>query len=288
MSHTALNGEVVVGNHQGIITQKEFLALNDLLNARFTDRKKVNKTNIPEVPLKGHLKCAKCEANLTAYLVRAKKLWYYKCNTHGCKQNISATKVHQDWVSTLTDLQLEPRFIIPITKNFLLTLDMEKENHHKDQQTITAQVKEYKDQIKTVESNYAIGKISEEIYKRVLSELQQNLRPLQEEMAKGVFQLSNPEKLVVNAVENLSNLLVMWDKQDLLGKKIMIKSLYPKGIFVDVKNMLYRTQNKNVFIEYIQDITGDYGQTKKRNSEPKFNYSALVARSRIELPTSGL
>ena len=288
MSHTALNGEVVVGNHQGIITQKEFLALNDLLNARFTDRKKVNKTNIPEVPLKGHLKCAKCEANLTAYLVRAKKLWYYKCNTHGCKQNISATKVHQDWVSTLTDLQLEPRFIIPITKNFLLTLDMEKENHHKDQQTITAQVKEYKDQIKTVESNYALGKISEEIYTRVLSEIQQNLRPLQEEMAKGVFQLSNPEKLVVNAVENLSNLLVMWDKQDLLGKKIMIKSLYPKGIFVDVKNMLYRTQNKNVFIEYIQDITGDYGQTKKRNSEPKFNYSALVARSRIELPTSGL
>ena len=107
-------------------------------------------------------------------------------------------------------------------------------------------------------------------------------------MAKGIFQLSNPEKLVVNAVENLSNLLVMWDKQDLLGQKIIIKSLYPKGIFVDAKNMLYRTQNKNVFIEYIQDITGDYGQTKKRNSEPKFNYSALVARSRIELPTSGL
>jgi len=26
----------------------------------------------------------------------------------------------------------------------------------------------------------------------------------------------------------------------------------------------------------IQDITGDYGQTKKRNSEPTFNYSALV------------
>ena len=82
--------------------------------------------------------------------------------------------------------------------------------------------------------------------------------------------------------------LVMWDKQDLLGKKIMIKSLYPKGIFVDVKNMLYRTRNKNMFIEYIQDITGDYGQTKKRNSELTFNYSALVARSRIELPTSGL
>ena len=52
-------------------------------------------------------------------------------------------------------------------------------------------------------------------------------------------------------------------------------------ISVDVKNMLYRTQNKNVFIEYIQDLTGDNGQTKKRNSELKFNYSALVEAIRL-------
>ena len=50
MSHIALNGEVVKGNHQGIITQKEILALNDLLKARFKERKKVNKSNIEEVP----------------------------------------------------------------------------------------------------------------------------------------------------------------------------------------------------------------------------------------------
>ena len=61
-----------------------------------------------------------------------------------------------------------------------------------------------------------------------------------------------------------------------------------KSRVVDREKTLYRTQNQNVFIEYIQDLTGDNGQTKKRNSELKFNYSALVARSRIELPTPGL
>ncbi len=75
----------------------------------------------------------------------------------------------------------------------------------------------------------------------------------------------------------------MWNKQNLLGKKIMIKSLYPKGILVDGKNMLYRTENKNQFIAYIQDIAGFDGQIKKRNSETKFNFSALVAPTRIEL-----
>ena len=89
-------------------------------------------------------------------------------------------------------------------------------------------------------------------------------------------------------ITNLTNLLTMWEKQDLMGKKLLAKTLYPSGIVVDRENILYRTQNQNVFIEYIQDITGNYGQTKKRNSELKLNYSALVAGSRIELPTSGL
>jgi hypothetical protein len=96
---------------------------------------------------------------------------------------------------------------------------------------------------------------------------------------KGVFQLSNHEKMAVNAVTNLSNLLTMWNKQDLMGRKLLVKTLYPKGIVVDREKTLYRTQNQNVFIEYIQDLTGDNGQTKKRNSELKFNYSALVDNS---------
>ena len=288
MSHTALNGEVVKGNHQGIISKKEFLALNDQLKARFKDRKKVNKSNIPAVPLKGHLKCSKCSTNLTAYLVKSKNLWYYKCNTHGCKQNISATKIHQHWESTLTGLQLDPKFIEPITQNFILTLDIEKDNYEKDRQVIIQQVKEYKKQIQTVEDNYALGKITEEVQTRVLGDIRNKLFPLQAELAKGIFQLSNHEKMVVSAVTNLTNLLTMWEKQDLMGKKLLAKTLYPSGIVVDRENILYRTKNQNVFIEYIQDIAGNYGQTKKRNSELKLNYSALVAGSRIELPTSGL
>jgi hypothetical protein len=75
--------------------------------------------------------------------------------------------------------------------------------------------------------------------------------------------------------------LIMWNKQNLLGKKIMIKSLYPKGILVDGKNMLYRTENKNQFIAYIQDIAGFDGQIKKRKSETKINFSALVEALRL-------
>ncbi len=42
-----------------------------------------------------------------------------------------------------------------------------------------------------------------------------------------------------------------------------------------------RAEKEDVFIEYIQNITGNYGQTKKRNSELKFNYYALVGSLRL-------
>jgi len=84
-----------------------------------------------------------------------------------------------------------------------------------------------------VETNYALGKITEDIYIRVLADIQEKLFPLQAELAKGVFQLSNHEKMVVSAVTNLSNLLTMWNKQDLMGRKLLVKTLYPKGIVVD-------------------------------------------------------
>ena len=104
-----------------------------------------------------------------------------------------------------------------------------------------------------METNYALGKITEEIYTRVLSDIHQNMDPLRLELAKGIFPLSNHEKMVVSAVTNLSNLLTMWDKQDLMGRKLLVKTLYPKGIVVDREKTLYRTQNQNVFIEYIQE-----------------------------------
>ena len=45
--------------------------------------------------------------------------------------------------------------------------------------------------------------------------------------------------------------------------------------------MLYRTENKNQFIAYIQDIAGFDGQIKKRKSETKINFSALVEALRL-------
>ncbi|HAV24652.1 MAG TPA: hypothetical protein DCX01_00600 [Bacteroidetes bacterium] len=59
------------------------------------------------------------------------------------------------------------------------------------------------------------------------------------------------------------------------------QNLKKDGRAIDYPFFGYRI--KHQIIDYIQDYKDAY-PTKKRNSETKFNYSALVARSRIPPP----
>jgi hypothetical protein len=47
------------------------------------------------------------------------------------------------------------------------------------------------------------------------------------------------------------------------SKNQVAKTLYPSGIVVDRENIHYRTQNQNVFIEYIQIYNEQLGTNKK-------------------------
>ena len=92
----------------------------------------------------------------------------------------------------MTDLQLDPKFIEPIAQNFILTLDIEKDNYEKDRQVITQQVKEYKKQIQTVEDNYALGKITEEVQTRVLADIQREALSITSRIGQRCFSIIEP------------------------------------------------------------------------------------------------
>ena len=282
MAHKALTGEVVKGNHQGVITKQEFLALNQLLESKFPERTKVNKKNVPEIPLKGHLICSDCNSVMTGYQVKSKGIWYYKCNTNGCKHNVSASQLHKEYESLLGSLQIDKKFIEPIKEQYKRTLDTAKTQALADQNMKIQKIKDIQRKLDTVDERFALGIIDQQIHQKSTYKFKLELEPLSKEIGASFFDVSNPSIYAEKAIDNLCNLLTLWDKLDVLGKKRIVKSIFPAGISVDKVKSIYRTQNLNVFIDYIQEITRDTTQIKKRNKEVNFTYSALVAPSGIE------
>ncbi|TGE25212.1 recombinase family protein [Hymenobacter aquaticus] len=111
LSHSLLPDQVVPGRHPKLISEEMFRRLNDLQASK--PQGYVHAKEAPAVPLKNHVRCHRCDRPLTAYIVRKKGLWYYKCNTVGCKMNVSARALHQGYKGLLSELVLEPHLVEP-------------------------------------------------------------------------------------------------------------------------------------------------------------------------------
>lgn len=94
INHGLLEGRVVEGNHEKLISREMFLKINSI-NEQSSGYAVPHKKERETLALKTFIKCDQCGGPFTGYVVKAKNLWYYKCQTIGCKCNRSAKQMHE-------------------------------------------------------------------------------------------------------------------------------------------------------------------------------------------------
>lgn len=110
LSHSFLEGEVIEGKHEKLVSKEIFLKANNA-KSKIHHGYKANPLN-DNLPLKLFIKCDNCEENLRGYLVKAKNLYYYKCdNGSRCSCNVSAKKLHQLFESILDNVSLKGEYV---------------------------------------------------------------------------------------------------------------------------------------------------------------------------------
>ena len=113
ISNKMLNGKLVNGTHPAIVSENDFLEVNDI-------RKSANKygvshqKEIPVLPLKIFMKCEDCGKGFTGYIVKKKKIYYYKCRTIGCKSNQNAEDVNGFFEEYLDTYNINPELVLPL------------------------------------------------------------------------------------------------------------------------------------------------------------------------------
>ncbi len=81
---------------------------------------------------------------------------------------------------------------------------------------------------------------------------------------------------------------ILWQKADFRNRQKLQKTLIPTGITYDKVLGGYRTPKVNAIFELGRSLSASLGQQKSGTQTSGEVHSALVAGSRIELPTSGL
>lgn len=182
--HKFLDGQVVEGKQEKLISEELFLRANNMLGASKTRGYKI----IPEneaLPLKKFLRCDCCGLPMTGYVVKKKlrkngkgykvrnnPIYYYKCRTPQCKTNISARYLNDGFGQAL-------QFYSPgegedmqtlIKQQMLITYSELSQNQVDEIELLEKNIKEIDSRLERLERRFVMEEINKELYDKYRSE----------------------------------------------------------------------------------------------------------------------
>ena len=258
-----LDNGMVDGKIEKAVSYMDWLKIQKIMSDRAGWYK--HKKHVEDAPLKGDILCAECGKPLTAY--RQKGHWYYKCNTIGCKFNMSAVKLHAKYHNVLQGLEI-PKELCALYEEMIGKV-IKEGNEEKVRQTtlLKKERTEIEKKISACTARYATGEISKDIYTSAITAFEARIREIEADLEECGEILSNYQKRVNDILLMCSNTSTWWDDADYETRKRIQKLAFPNGILYDRQKCNYRTENRNGVFDVIDRISASYRHKKEAPSE---------------------
>ncbi|MEO5601774.1 MAG: recombinase family protein [Cyclobacteriaceae bacterium] len=284
IAHGLLDGQIIKGKHEPLISEELFLRANDALKKNAFGYKQSKNTN---VPLRNFVRCANCDTPFTGYIVRKKNLHYYKCNRIGCRCNRSAKAMHGLFAELLKSYELNRLCLSPLKEQFLHIFEALNDSCKEDRLSMQQSLSTLNAKLEKLEERFAFGEIDREIFGKVGGKLKQEIKSINDELKRSGIELSNPAQLIDHSLEIISNLSDFWVSGDYDDKRKLQEVLFPGGVLFDKQFDNYRTAEVNCVLELTHSISNDFGGIKKGQIKKISDLPGLVAGTRLELVSAG-
>ena len=286
ISHGMLDGKIVEGTHEKMISKEVFLKVNDMLSNNSSQYGVPHKLEDINIPLKVFIKCSDCNQPFTGYIVKKKNLYYYKCRTNGCQCNKSAKSMHELFSNNLNQYQIKDDLTEAIKIELEYTFhELNKENTEKERELKIRQT-ELKKNIEKLEEKYFIKEeMSKETYDRFLLKYREEFTLIQKELDSCTVTISNLQEMLNEVVILSRNLCKLWHEGSIGLKEKLQRLLFPSGLVYDKKNGVFRTPELNLIIAEIARHTGDLAKITKGLTPFLIDKSLLAVRTGLEPAT---
>ena len=254
-SHNFLEGDVVKGPHEPLVSLEDFLKINGRL-AKSHNRGYEVKIEKEYAPLLGSIRCPVCGHNLTASLsTKMRKRYgrdvgYYVCSRKDCKCNASTKKVNQKFEDWLDGVSLPESCENVLRRQLERAFPILNHNGMEEVKLIRANLTKKKTEVEQIEYNLAtapdakVREICSKQLAKVEAERDEILREL-EERDKSILNLSD---YVSFGLELKDNMLKLWQLGNLGNKKRIQNLIFPDGLVYDKENDDIEPLSKNEFL----------------------------------------
>ena len=281
-----LNGKSINGTHPGIVSEKDFLAVNDI-------RKSANKYGVPHkdeieaLPLKVFMKCEHCTKGYTGYVVKTKNLYYYKCRTNGCNCNKNAKELNNNFQSYLETYRVQPDLIEPIYKLMGEKFANLNATHDEQLKQLKGQLSALQEKIDNLEEGYFITKeMSEETYKKFMGRYSGEKAKILDGMDTCGKDSSNLSEYYIAALRFSTKLPAIWASSPVTVKEKIQETIFPEGILYNHKKQAFRTEKVNEVFYHIASLTSATGGNEKGQLNKIVELSSQVGKTGFEPATT--
>ena len=265
IAHGMLNGRVIEGQHEKMISRATFLKVNNILEGSTRFNISHNPDDI-RLPLKVFMWCVDCSKPVTGYKMKVKVRkgaeqafqYYYKCRTKGCCFNKNVKDIHGKFESMLADITLKPELVDPLLFQLEKTFDdLNAENKGKEKY-LKEQLTELQKKVDTLEEKYFMGgEMGKETYDKFAGRYKAEKAEIAQQMENCSSASSNHKTTLKRALEFSCNLLNVWQMGSIGVKEKLQKLLFPEGLAYDKEIGAFRTNTINSLIAVIARLSGD-------------------------------
>jgi site-specific DNA recombinase len=272
IANNLLEGEVIQGKHEPIISPEIFLAVNGILKSNNSNGYTVTEEN-NALPLKRFLICEHCGTPFTGYIAKKKNgkvrnnpLPYYNCRGRECKSNVNANSLGEKFLKELGRFTIKEEFIPIITMELEATMIQMNSEKFKEAEVMERRLKEINGKLTRLKERFVLH---EEISRADYDEFSEQLRAEKQTILRELEQVqqksTNLMKDIEECVKICRNLAVLWEKGDYRDKQRVQKIAFPEGMYYSKKTDTVRTPRVNELIRVSSELSKILGQ--KRTGE---------------------
>ena len=277
--------ELVPGIHEALIDENLFARVQTVLNNRRGLRHAVKTKQHPELALRGHLKCRKCQRNITGSKSRGNGgvYYYYHCQ-NGCDERFPAEPANRHFSDYLNQISI-PKEI------GTLYLSVLEDTFRKNEMDTISKANHIEKEIRDLEARqlradekFVTDELQRDAYLRLKKNYDARLEVLRRRLAGLVNVNDGFRESLSFGVSLISDLGGSYLKAPYEIKRSLIGWMFPQKLVYEEGN--YRTDAPNEVIQALNGFRADFEQKKRTKRGSISSSSSMVALPGFEPGTS--
>lgn len=275
-----LDGRVVEGLHEKLISKELFMEVNEIMNGNIHGYKHAKESE-PH-PLRRFIKCGECGTSFAGYIVKKKGLHYYKCAKTGCRCNKRAEEMHEIFLNYLDKYIINENYLEPLQTILEDNFYEMNENDVVESDGLEKQINEIQKKIDSFEERLGLGEISREIYEKFVPKYKEEQRQIESELQKSQIDTSNLTKYLKLALKVAANLKKIWKLGSYKEREVLQYLVFPEGVLFDRKFNKLRTRKVNSVFAAIASVEEYLGKAKNEKVGKNADFSSWVGTTGFE------